>query len=125
MMATRRAVNRPACAPRRYSTATRSAYWDDWLLYRNRQSAGPSSSHLTHRWREMDSNPRSPVDPMLDSAGVPCPDKFVGLTRRAGRAARRNRRPLRRGDWTTPIIGLARPSGCRPEAGAAAPIPDG
>src|SRR5580704_422530 len=41
------------------------------------------------------------------------------------RAARRNRRPLRRGDWTTPIIGLARPSGCRPEAGAAAPIPDG
>jgi hypothetical protein len=30
---------------------------------------------------EMDSNPRSPVDPMFDSAGVPCPDKFVGLTR--------------------------------------------
>jgi hypothetical protein len=56
MTATRRAVNRPACAPRRYSTATRSAYWGDWLLYRNRQSAGPSSSHLTHRWREVDSN---------------------------------------------------------------------
>src|SRR5258708_2718127 len=32
----------------------------------------------------MDSNPRSPVDPMVDSAGVPCPDKFVGLTQRAG-----------------------------------------
>jgi len=62
----------------------------------DRRSLG-SSSHLTHRWREMDSNPRSPV---CGELGAPGPratrPRAIVKPRNADRSRRQARRAILR-----------------------------